>query len=79
MDVVNIIAMFASIIAAVYAVRNDKGHIRKCIRKKEREINDLLSQKERKYNNTFLGGTITPEDEKILKLKQQIADLEDRL
>lgn len=31
---IGIIAALASVIAAIYAVRNDKAHIRKCIRKK---------------------------------------------
>ncbi len=77
--IVGIIAAIASVIAAIYAVRNDKAHIRKNIRKKQDKIQELEMQKIRKYNNRLIKGTITPEDEKISKIKQEISDLEDRL
>lgn len=77
--IVGIIAAIASVIAAIYAVRNDKAHIRKNIRKKQDKIQELEMQKIRKYNNRLIKGTITPEDEKISKIKQDISDLEDRL
>ena len=76
--IITIISAFAAVVAAVYAVRNDKAHIRKCIRKKESKINDLESQIFTKYHNKFYTG-ISPEQEKINKLKQEIKDLEDRL
>ena len=76
--IIAIIGAFAAVVAAVYAVRNDKAHIRKCIRKKESEINKLESQIFTKYHNKFYTG-ISPEQEKIDKLKQEIRDLEDRL
>ena len=76
--IITIISAFAAVVAAVYAVRNDKAHIRKCIRKKESEINKLESQIFTKYHNKFYTG-ISPEQEKIDKLKQEIEDLEDRL
>lgn len=76
---VGVIAMVASVVAAYYAVRNDKAHIKKCIRKKELKISQLRLQKETKYRDKVIWGTITPEDEKIAKLKQEISDLEDRL
>lgn len=77
--IVGIIAAIASVIAAIYAVRNDKAHIRINIRKKQDKIQELEMQKIRKYNNRLIKGTITPEDEKISKIKQEISDLEDRL
>lgn len=77
--IVGIIAAIASVVAAIYSIRNDKAHIRKNIRKKQNEIQKLETQKFRKYYNRFMIGTITPEDENISKLKQEISDLEDRL
>lgn len=77
--IVGIIAAIASVIAAIYAVRNDKAHIRKNIRKKQDKIQELEMQKIRKYNNKFIVGSVTPEDENIKKLEQEISDLEDRL
>ena len=76
--IITIISAFAAVVAAVYAVRNDKAHIRKCIRKKESKINKLESQIFTKYHNKFYTG-VSPEQEKIDKLKQEIEDLEDRL
>lgn len=76
--IITIIGTFAAVVAAIYAVRNDKAHIRKCIRKKESKINKLESQIFTKYHNKFYTG-ISPEQEKIDKLKQEIEDLEDRL
>lgn len=76
--IITIISAFAAVVAAVYAVRNDKAHIRKRIRKKQDKINDLESQIFTKYHNKFYTG-ISPEQEKINKLKQEIKDLEDRL
>lgn len=73
-----IIGAIASVIAAYFAVRNDKAYIKKCIRKKTQKINDIEFQKGLKYRNKFVS-VVTPEDEKINKLKQEIADLEDRL
>lgn len=77
--IITIISAFAAVVAAVYAVRNDKAHIRKCIRKKEKKINKLESQMFIKYHNKFGGGSVSPEQEQINKLKQEIRDLEDRL
>lgn len=77
--IVGIIAMIASVVAAIYAVRNDKAHIKKCIRNKKQKISQLEFQKEVKYRGKLIVGAITPEDEKIEKLKQEISDLEDRL
>lgn len=76
---VGIIAAFASVVAAYYAVRNDKAHIKKCIRKKEQKINQLELQKDNRYYKKYIGNDVTPEDEKIEKLKQDISDLKDRL
>lgn len=76
--IIAIIGAIASVIAAYFAVRNDKAFIKKCIRKKKKRIHDIEFQKELKYRNKFVS-TVTPEDEKINKLKQEIADLEDRL
>ena len=42
--ILTIISAIAAVVAAIYAVRNDKAHIRKSIRKKESEINKLESQ-----------------------------------
>ncbi|MBR6196631.1 MAG: hypothetical protein IKQ72_03420 [Bacteroidaceae bacterium] len=77
--IITIISAVAAVVAAVYAVRNDKAHIRKSIRKKQDKIHDLEFQKDIKYHNTYLGGSIPPEQDKIDKLKQEIKDLEDRL
>ncbi len=76
--IITIIGTIAAVVAAVYAVRNDKAHIRKSIRKKQHKINDLEFQKDIKYHNKFYTG-VSPEQEKINKLKQEIKDLEDRL
>ena len=76
--IIGVIGTIAAVVAAVYAVRNDKGRIRKSIRKKESKINKLESQIFTKYHNKFYTG-ISPEQEKINKLKQEIEDLEDRL
>lgn len=76
--IITIISAIAAVVAAVYAVRNDKGRIRKSIRKKQDKIQDLESQIFTKYHNKFYTG-ISPEQEKIDKLKQEIEDLEDRL
>ena len=77
--IIAIIGALAAVVAAVYAVRNDKAHIRKRIRKKEEKINKLESRKSFKYRNVLGGGSVSPEQEKIDKLKQEIRDLEDRL
>ena len=77
--IIGVIGTIAAVVAAVYAVRNDKAHIRKRIRKKESKINDLESQIFTKYHNKFGGGSVSPEQEQINKLKQEIRDLEDRL
>lgn len=77
--IVGVIAMIASVVAAFYAVRNDKAHIKKRIRNKKHKISDLRFQKEIKYRDKIILGAVTPEDEKIAKLKQEISDLEDRL
>lgn len=77
--IVGIIAAIASVVAAYFAVRNDKAHIRKCIRKKEQKIGELENQKFRKYHNKIMIGVVTPEDDKIEKLRQEISNLEDRL
>lgn len=77
--IITIISAVAAVIAAVYAVRNDKAHIRKCIRKKEEKINKLESHKFIKYHNKIGGGSVSPEQDKIDKLNQEIKDLEDRL
>lgn len=77
--IVGIIAAIASVIAAIYAVRNDKAHIRKNIRNRERKIQKLQDEIFRKYHDKFMYGAVTPEDEKIRKLEQEISDLKDRL
>ena len=77
--ILTIIGTIAAVVAAVYAVRNDKAHIRKCIRKKQDKIHDLEFQKDIKYRNKFGAGSVSPEQDKIDKLKQEIKDLEDRL
>lgn len=77
--IITIIGTIAAVVAAIYAVRNDKGRIRKSIRKKQHKINDLEFQKDIKYRNKFGAGSVSPEQEKINKLKQEIEDLEDRL
>lgn len=76
--IIAIIGAIASVIAAYFAVRNDKAFIKKCIRQKKQKIRDIELQKELKYHHKFVSH-VTPEDEKINKLKQEIADLEDRL
>ena len=76
--ILTIISAFAAVVAAAYAVRNDKGRIRKSIRKKQDKIQKLENQIFIKYRDSF-GAGITPEQEKIMKLKQEIRDLEDRL
>jgi cell division protein FtsL len=77
--IITIISAIAAVVAAVYAVRNDKAHIRKRIRKKEEKINKLESQIFIKYHNKLGGGSTSPEQKQINKLKQEISDLEDRL
>lgn len=77
--IITIISVFAAVVAAVYAVRNDKAHIRKRIRQKQWKINKLESQKFIKYHNIIGGGSVSPEQDKIDKLNQEIKDLEDRL
>lgn len=77
--IVTIIGAVAAIIAAIYAVRNDKGHIRKSIRKKQKKISDLHNQECRKYGLNRHQNIITPEQLRIKKLNKEIADLEDRL
>ena len=77
--IITIIGTIAAVVAAIYAVRNDKGGIRKSIRKKQEKINDLEFQKDIKYRNKFGAGSVSPEQDKINKLKQEIKDLEDRL
>ena len=76
--IIGVIGTIAAVVAAVYAVRNDKAHIRKRIRKKQDKIQHLEHQIYIKYHNKFCTG-ISPEQEKIDKLKQEIEDLEDRL
>lgn len=76
--IIAIIGTIASVIAAYFVVRNDKAFIKRRIRKKEQKIDKIKFQKELKYHNKFLTH-VTTEDEKISKLKQEIADLEDRL
>lgn len=78
-NIIGVIGTIAAVVAAVYAVRNDKAHIRKRIRKKLEKINRLESQKSIKYRNKFGAGSVSPEQDKINKLKQEIKDLEDRL
>ena len=77
--IITIIGTIAAVVAAIYAVRNDKGCIRKSIRKKQEKINDLEFQKDIKYRKKFGAGSVYPEQDKINKLKQEIKDLEDRL
>ena len=77
--IITIIGTFAAVIAAVYAVRNDKAHIRNRIRRKKEKINKLKTQIFIKDHNKFGGGSVSPEQEKIDKLNQEIKDLEDRL
>lgn len=76
---VGIIAAFASVVAAYYAVRNDKSHIRKCIRKKKQKIKELELQKENRYYKNPIFKLDAPENKKIEKLRREISDLEDRL
>ena len=76
--IIGVIGTIAAVVAAIYAVRNDKGRIRKSIRKKQDKIQKLENQIFIKYRDSF-GAGITPEQEKIYKLKQEIRDLEDRL
>lgn len=76
--IIAIISAIASVIAASFAVRNDKAFIKRRIRKKKQKIDKIKFQKELKYHNKYVSN-ITTEDEKIGKLKQEIADLEDRL
>lgn len=77
--IISIIGAFAAVIAAIYAVRNDKAHIRCRIRKKEQKIRDLQNQESRKYGLNIPRNAMTPEREKIEKIKKEIAALEDRL
>lgn len=77
--VITIIGAIASLIAAIYAVRNDKAHIKSRIRKKEQKIRDLQTDEVRKYGLQIPTGAITPQQKKIRKIQQEIADLEDRL
>lgn len=77
--VLTTIGIIASVIAAIYAVRNDKAHIKSCIRKKKQKISDLQNQEVRKYGLNISRGAVTPEREKIEKIKKEIAKLEDRL
>ena len=77
--IIGVIGTIAAVVAAIYAVRNDKGRIRKSIRKKQEKINKLELIKDIKYHNKFGAGYASPEQEKIMKLKQEIRDLEDRL
>jgi len=77
--IITIISAIAAVVAAVYAVRNDKAHIKKRIRQKRDKISQLETQIFIKYRNTFCGGRVSPEQEKIDKLNQEIRDLEDRL
>ncbi|MCR5395787.1 MAG: hypothetical protein K6E86_10355 [Bacteroidales bacterium] len=77
--IITIISAVAAVVAAVYAVRNDKAHIRKCIRQKQEKINKLETQKFIRYHDKFGAGSVSPEQDKIDKLNQEIKDLEDRL
>lgn len=77
--IIGVIGTIAAVVAAVYAVRNDKAHIRKCIRQKQEKISKLETQKFIKYRNKFGAGSVSPEQDKIDKLNQEIKDLEDRL
>lgn len=77
--IITIISAVAAVVAAVYAVRNDKAHIRKCIRQKQEKISKLETQKFIKYHDEFGEGNVSPEQDKIDKLNQEIKDLEDRL
>lgn len=77
--IITIISALAAIVAAVYAVRNDKAHIKTCIRRKKDKIQRLETQIFIKYRNRYDGGRVSPEQEKIDKLNQEIRDLEDRL
>lgn len=77
--IITIISAVAAVVAAVYAVRNDKAHIRKCIRQKQEKINKLETQKFIRYHDKFGEGNVSPEQDKIDKLNQEIKDLEDRL
>ncbi|MBQ8058893.1 MAG: hypothetical protein IJ199_03610 [Prevotella sp.] len=78
-NIIGVIGTIAAVVAAVYAVRNDKAHIRKCIRKKHEKIHRLEQIKDIKYRNKFGAGNVSPEQDKIDKLNQEIKDLEDRL
>lgn len=77
--IITIISAIAAVVAAVYAVRNDKAHIKKRIRQKRDKISQLETQIFIKYRNSLGGGSVSPEQEKINKLNQEIRDLEDRL
>ena len=77
--IITIISAIAAVVAAVYVVRNDKAHIKKRIRQKRDKISQLETQIFIKYRNGFWGGSVSPEQEKINKLNQEIRDLEDRL
>lgn len=77
--IITIISAIAAVVAAVYVVRNDKAHIKKRIRQKRDKISQLETQIHIKYRNSFWGGSVSPEQEKINKLNQEIRDLEDRL
>ena len=77
--IITIISAIAAVVAAVYVVRNDKAHIKKRIRQKRDKISQLETQIHIKYRNSFWEGSVSPEQEKINKLNQEIRDLEDRL
>lgn len=73
------VGTIAAVVAAVYAVRNDKAHIKCRIRKKEQKIRELQTEEGRKYGINIPRGAITPQQEKIDRLKKEIEDLKDRL
>lgn len=77
--IVGIIGAIAAVIAAILAWRNDKGHIKSRIRKKEQKIRDLQTEEGRQYGLNVPRGAITPQQEKIRQIEKEIADLKDRL
>lgn len=77
----------ASAIAAIFAVasyciakRSEKGYIRRQIQKKNKTIQKIEYQMTLKYGIDYsTRGLIKPEQYKIEKLQNEIAELEDRL
>ena len=77
--IIGIIGAIAAVVAAVYAIRNDKAHIKSRIRKKEQKIRDLQKEEVRQHGFNIPRGAITPQQEKIERIRKEIANLEDRL